>query len=168
MRRRHLLSCVALLLASAACAAPPAADATPGAATVPDPAAIRATIEATEKQWSDAYRRGDTAALGALYTEDAASIPPSGEWQRGREAVAKQSLSEHDSVTVETREDVTEEVTVAGDYAVEVGHFAWTGKAKNGGAARGASGRYMVLWRKDADGTWRLYRDLGATAPAMN
>ena len=170
MRRRPLLSCVALLLASAACAAPPAADATPAAAAAaaPDPAAVRATIEATEKQWSDAYRRGDAAALGALYTEDAASIPPSGEWQRGREAVAKQSLSEHDSVTVETREDVTEEVTVAGDYAVEVGHFAWTGKSKNGGAARGASGRYMVVWRKDADGTWRLYRDLGATARTTN
>ena len=29
-----------------------------------------------------------------------------------------------------------------------------------------SSGRYMVLWRKDADGIWRLQRDIGTEAPA--
>ena len=53
-----------------------------------------------------------------------------------------------------------------GDHAVEVGHYSWTGTSKKGGAMRGESGRYMVLWRKDADGTWRLVRDIGSMAPA--
>ena len=167
MQRMHLLPFIALSIAIAGCTSQPAADATPAspaAAAAPDPAALRATIEATEKQWSAAYMKGDAAAIAALYSEDAATIPASGEWRRGRDAIAKQTQSELDTVTVTTREDVTEEVTVAGDYAVEVGHYAWTGTSKKTGAARGEKGRYIVVWHKDADGTWRLYRDIGVTA----
>ena len=143
-------------LALAACTPTPAA-----APAAPDPAAVRATIESTEKQWSAAYLKGDGTAVAALYAEDGASVQPSGDWSRGRVAIAKQVQSELDSVNVATREDITEEVTMAGDYAVEIGHYAWTGKAKKSGAARSANGRYMVVWRKDADGTWRLFRDIG-------
>jgi ketosteroid isomerase-like protein len=30
-----------------------------------------------------------------------------------------------------------------------------------GGKPRRISGRYVVLWRKDTDGVWRLHRDMG-------
>jgi hypothetical protein len=62
----------------------------------------------------------------------------------------------------EMREDIAEEVIPAGDkFAVEVGHYSWQGTSKASKQPRGASGRYMVLWRKDADGVWRLHRDIG-------
>lgn len=163
---RHYLP-ILLVLASLGCDAKPAADAaaaTTPAAAAPDTAAIRATITSTEKQYSEAYKKGDGAAVAALYSTDAASVPAQGEWSRGRDAIAKQNQTTLDAVTVDTREDVPEEVTVMGDHAVEIGHYAWTGKAKKGGAARGEAGRYMALWHKDTDGTWRLSRDIAAVA----
>jgi uncharacterized protein (TIGR02246 family) len=150
----------------AACSSPPAKEAVAAAPPAPDTAAIRATITSTEKQWSAAYMKGDGAGVAALYTEDAASVPLSGEWKRGRDAIAKDEMSTLGSYDIVSREDIPEEVTVTGDYAVEIGHFAWKGKAKKGGAIKSESGRYVVLWRKDADGTWRIHRDIGATAPA--
>ena len=152
-----------LFFVAAGCAAP-SPEATPPATPAPDPAAVRASIEATEKQWSAAYVKGDVAAIGALYSEDAASIPASGEWSRGRDAIAKDLQPVLDSVTILTREDITEEVTMAGDYAIEVGHYSWTGTAKKDGKPRGEKGRYMVLWKKAADGTWQAYRDMGTAA----
>ena len=168
MSRTHAFHTLALAVVVAGCSAKPAdqsATAAPAAAA-PDPAAVRATIEATEKQWSAAFLKGDAAAVAALYADDAATVPPAGEWARGRDGITKLEQAQFDSVNATAREDITEEVTVVGnDYAVEIGHYSWTGTAKKGGAARGESGRYMVLWKKGADGSWKLYRDLGAAAP---
>jgi uncharacterized protein (TIGR02246 family) len=163
MSRTSLRSTCLLLFIAAGCAAP-TPEATPPAAPAPDPATVRATIEATEKQWSAAYIKGDAAAIGALYSEDGASIRPSGEWARGPAAIGQDMQPVFDSVNVLTREDITEEVTVAGDYAVEIGHYSWTGTAKKGGKPRGEKGRYMVLWKKGADGTWKAHRDIGSAA----
>ena len=111
-------------------------------------------------------RRPDAAAIGALYTEDAASIQPAGDWNRGRAAIAAQMQSQFDSTTFTAREDITEEVIPAGpDYVFEVGQYRATGTAKVGGKEVSNAGRYVVLWRKDADGVWRIHRDLGADAP---
>src|SRR5262249_1528258 len=120
-----------VLLALASCTAKPAAPpAVPAPPPPPDPAAIRATIESSEKAWSAAYLKGDGAAIAALYTEDGIAIPPTGDLARGRDAIAKLNQAAFDTVSVSAREDITEEVTVAGDYAIEVGHFSWAGTSK--------------------------------------
>jgi uncharacterized protein (TIGR02246 family) len=153
-----------LILAVVGCAAP-AADvpATPAL----DAAAMRDTITAREKEWSAAFLAGDAAAIGSMYTEDGASIQPAGEWSRGREAIAAQLKAQLDTINVTAREDVPEEVIVAGDHIVEFGRYSYTGTTKKGNKAISGVGRYVVLWRKDADGVWRLHRDLGSEAPKM-
>ncbi len=163
------LSALAMLLALTACQTRPAGEAQFGGAvttTAEDLAEVRATIEAAEKQWSAAYLAGDAAGIANLYAENAASIPAAGEWNRGRAGIAKDMQAQFDTVTVTAREDITEEVILAGDHAFEVGHYSWTGTSKKSGAALSGKGRYVVLWRKGADGTWRIYRDMGTEASA--
>jgi ketosteroid isomerase-like protein len=70
-----------------------------------------------------------------------------------------------DTLAVTAREDITDEVFPAGDYVVEIGHYSYQGTGKAGNKPRSAAGRYMVLWRKDADGVWRIHRDIGNEAP---
>ncbi len=165
MIHRRGLPSILLISALASCAAP-APPATPAAPPM-DVAAIKDSIQAREKMWSAAFLAADGAAVAALYTEDAASIPTSGDWSRGREAIAKTQVAQFDSTTFTSREDITEEVIPAGpDHLFEVGHYSSAGTAKVGGKPRTSSGRYVVLWRKDADGVWRIHRDLGAEAPA--
>jgi ketosteroid isomerase-like protein len=73
--------------------------------------------------------------------------------------------AQFDSTTFTAREDITEEVTPAGDYAIEIGHYSFEGTSKIDKTPRSGAGRYMVLWRKDADGAWRLLRDIGSEVP---
>lgn len=54
-----------------------------------DDAAIRDVV----KRYVDARDRGDAAAIGALFTEDADQLTSSGEWRRGREALVRGTLS---------------------------------------------------------------------------
>ena len=154
-----------LLLALAACAAPaktPEAPSSPPA----DLAALRDAIQEREKEWSAAFLAGNAAGVAALYTEDGAQVQPSGDWFRGREAIAKSLQAQFDTLAVTAREDITEEVFAAGDYVVEIGRYSYQGSSKAGNKPRSAAGRYMVLWRKDTDGVWRLHRDIGNDAPA--
>ncbi len=150
-----------LLFTLAACQAP-----APEPPPPVDVAALKDAIQALEKQWSAAFLAADAAAISNLYTEDAASIQPSGDWNRGRAAIAAQMQPQFDSATYTAREDITEEVIAVGpDYVFEVGQYRSAGTAKVGGKEISATGRYVVLWRKDADGVWRIHRDLGADAP---
>jgi uncharacterized protein (TIGR02246 family) len=150
-----------LLLTLAYCAAPGAK--APQASA--DPAALRDTIQAREREWSAAFLAGNAAGIAALYTEDGATVQASGEWSRGRDGITKSMQAQFDTLAVTAREDITEEVTPAGEYAVEIGHFSSQGTSKTDKSPRTSAGRYMVLWRKDADGVWRLHRDIGNEVP---
>jgi len=41
-------------------------------------------VLAMNKQWMDAYSRGDAIGVGAFYTDDAQSLPPNRKRKRGR------------------------------------------------------------------------------------
>lgn len=169
MSGRRSLRSLLLMLTLAACAAPAKApEGAPDAPSSPPPdvAALRDTIQAREKEWSAAFRAGNAAGVAALYTEDGAQVQASGDWFRGRDAIAKAMQAQFDTLAVTTREDITEEVFPAGDYVVEIGKYSYQGTSKAGNKPRSATGRYMVLWRKDTDGVWRLHRDIGSEAPA--
>jgi uncharacterized protein (TIGR02246 family) len=161
--RRWLRSLRFVLLTTAACAAPAKA---PDAPAV-DPAALKDAIQAREKEWSAAYLAGNGTAIAALYTEDGASIQPVGDSWNGRAAIAKGEQAGLDTLAVTAREDIAEEVIPAGaDHAIEIGHYSYQATSKASKKPVSSSGRYMVLWRKDADGVWRLQRDIGTEAPA--
>jgi uncharacterized protein (TIGR02246 family) len=160
MRGHGSLVSLVLLLTFTQCAAPAKA---PEAAV--DPAALRDTIQAREREWSAAFLAGNAAGVAALYTEDAAQVQASGDWFRGRDGITRGMQAQFDTLAVTAREDITEEVIAAGDYAVEIGHYSYEGTSKTDKSSRSAAGRYMVLWRKDADGAWRLHRDIGTESP---
>ncbi|HEX9892981.1 MAG TPA: SgcJ/EcaC family oxidoreductase, partial [Gemmatimonadales bacterium] len=130
-----------------------------------DPTALRDAIQAREREWSAAFLAGNAAGVAALYTEDGAQVQPSGDWFRGHDGITKAMQAQFDTLAVTTREDITDEVFAAGDYAVEIGHYSYQGMSKTDSTPRSAAGSYMVLWRKDADGVWRLHRDIGSEAP---
>ena len=99
-----------------------------------------------------AINAGDAAAAAALYTEDAAILPPGaprfdraegveGYWRAGIEGGL------HDLALT------TLEVEAFGDTATEVG----TVRARMGDTA--LAGKYVVIWKNTPSG-WKLHRDI--------
>jgi uncharacterized protein (TIGR02246 family) len=121
-------------------------------------------IKAASAKFEDAFNGGDGAAVGALYTEHAAVLPPDGARVDGNAAIAEfwqgaidAGLKDLDLQTVE--------VLDAGDLAVEVGKVSLTTSGSVGKAVP-VAGKYIVVWQRGDDGSWRLHRDIWNFDPA--
>ena len=96
--------------------------------------------------------------MAALYTEDAALFPPGTGRVDGKPQVEAFWKAHMDSGLGDV-ELTTVELVEAGEVATEVGIVKATVPSDDGGRVP-VTGKFMVLWRKGADGTWRLHRDI--------
>lgn len=124
---------------------------------------VRAAIEKANAKFSEAFARGDAKALAAMYTTDAIAFPPDSEMVRGNEAIGAFWKAAHDS-GVRGAVPTAVEVERSGDTAYEVGTVAVTIQP-DGKAATTEVAKYVVVWKRQADGTWKLHRDIWNSLP---
>jgi uncharacterized protein (TIGR02246 family) len=116
-----------------------------------DEQSIRALIET----WMRATLSGDTATVLSLMTEDVVFMVP-GREPFGREVFEAAASSANASRMEGTNEVV--EIQVLGDWAFARTHIDLTVTPPVGEPVR-RSGYTLTLYRKEADGSWRLARD---------
>jgi len=129
-----------------------------------DTAEVRQAIEAINKQWEDAVKRGDAAAIAALYTEEARVLPQDGPTLVGREAIQNFQQSYIDAGFNDFRL-TTLEVGVVRDLAYEIGEYALTIQPEEGEAIRD-QGKYVVVWKRE-NGEWKLDVDIFNSSPPL-
>ena len=100
---------------------------------------------------------GDAALAAAAFTDDAVMLTPDGSRIDGREPIQEVLQSIVDAGITYTRIDVTD-LDVDGSMAWNVGTFEAQIPGENGTSSIEA-GTYAVVWRKDADGAWRIKVD---------
>ena len=116
-----------------------------------DEQAIREVVET----WVRASRSGNTATVLSLMTKDAVFMVP-GREPFGREAFEVAAAGEGASQIDGTNEIV--EIQVLGDWAFTRNRIDLTVTPPTGEPVR-RSGCTLTLFRKEADGRWRLARD---------
>lgn len=158
---RHLVSAataLGLALALAACAPAPPPDTTAEDTTA---------INQIRFDWAAAYNAGDIDTLVGMYTDDYVDYPNDAPTYAGLDALRasfEQQLTGMDASTTIT----SEELLLLGDHAVDRGTFETVLAPEGGGDPVSVSGRYMVVLRREADGSWKLMRGMDNTAaPAM-
>ncbi len=119
---------------------------------------VRREIEKANHRFGEGIRKGDAPAVGALYAEDALLMPPNMEMIRGRagttgfwDGAIKMGVKDAILTTVELHRE--------GPTVEEVGRYLLKIQPE-GQAPFEDQGKYVVLWKQDKDGTWRLYRDI--------
>jgi len=130
-----------------------------------DPAQLREAIEAVNAQAMEALRAGDAASYLALYTDDATILPPGAAMAQGLDAVREYWLASfaEGGFTLNLN---TVSVDGAGQFAYEIG--TWSMPIGEGESSVVEQGKYLAVWKRGADGTWKLHADIWNTsAPAM-
>ena len=116
-----------------------------------DERAIRELVDS----WMEASRRGDTAAVLELMTDDVLFMTASRE-PFGKEAFRELSEAMR-GVRIEGRAEI-QEIEVLGDRAWIRNHIDLT-LAPPAGEPLRRSGYTLTILRKGDDGRWRLFRD---------
>jgi uncharacterized protein (TIGR02246 family) len=124
----------------------------------------RAAIEEANTKFSEAFGRGDSKALAGMYTSDAIAFPPDREMIRGNEAIGEFWKTTRNS-GVKTATLTTLDVERNGDVAYEVGRVSLTIQPE-GKEPTTAAAKYVVVWKRQADGSWKLHRDIWNSLPS--
>lgn len=119
-----------------------------------DMAQVRQAIEAADAKFCEAFNAGDAAALAALYTEDGIMMPPNHVMVQGKVAIEEYGTTLA-SMGVSGLSLTTVDVMQAGDMVIELAKYTVT---IPGGLQD--SGKGLVVWKKDVDGSWKLHRDI--------
>jgi uncharacterized protein (TIGR02246 family) len=141
-----------------------AAPVSPVAATT-DPGAVRRSIDSLNADAAQALERGDTTAMVAHYTDDAIVMMPNMPAFRGRDAYRSGVARMLKEMSVTDAAFTTEDVMVSGDLAVETGTYAMTMQPRRGGAMKD-TGKYITVWRRQSDGSWKIVRDISNADPS--
>ena len=131
--------------------------------TRPEEAHDVAAITEAARAFSAAYERGDAAAMAALYTPDATIFPSGADAIAGREAIRRYwTLPPGSRVTLHRSTPTA--IEVEGDAAYDHGVYEIAGE--RGGEAWGPTrGKYVIVWKRQPSGTWRMHLDIWNSGP---
>ena len=123
-----------------------------------DSAQVQKSIEEACVKYGEAIREANVADVASVYTFDATIIPPDGEMIKGKQAI-EEFYKKLFQIGMKEGVLTTIEVGGSGDTAYEIG------KSKvliqpEGQAAIQDSTRYLVIWKHQADGTWKVHVDI--------
>ena len=136
------------------------------AAPTTDPAAVRRAIDSTNAILTDALTKKDAAAQSAMYDPEAMVMWSNMPAWKGRSEIQANVTKMFEEVDFKDVKFTTQDVDVSGDLAVETGTYVMTVVPK-GAPAMPDEGKYITVWKRQGDGTWKVYRDISNSSKAM-
>ncbi len=155
MTLRNLFLCVfALTLISTLTACRPARTPEPKR----DVAVETRAIDTLRSQFANAYSAGDAVAAAACFTDDAIGMFPNQAAIEGKQAIQEwlEGVFKENAVKMA---HTPLETQVTGDWAYERGNITIAVTPKAGAPAE-MSLKYVVILKRQPDGSWKVYRDI--------
>jgi len=100
---------------------------------------------------------GNLERVLALYTDDVILMPPGGDIIRGKPAAREhyRNIFQHTELDLTF---VSEETQAVGDWAFDRGTTRGRAVPRSGGTATPIDDKYLMILKRQADGTWRIAR----------
>jgi uncharacterized protein (TIGR02246 family) len=144
--------------------APATSATTQTAAPASEEAAARKSIDAGNRRYLATLRGGDANGYAALYTIDGIQMPSSGRpIGRGRAVILRQTADDLKTTNYLGGSIVTTNVAVFGTTAYETCRYTFTYQEK-GKQPASVTGRYFVVWERQATGEYLIKVDAGFPA----
>lgn len=131
-----------------------------------DTASISAFIDREARRFENAIANGNIAELGEMYAPDAALMEPHFPAIHGRQHIEEFWLGARQAGMRSVRVNITD-VEVVGEIAIELGTYQLAVEPP-GQPPVVDDGKYMLLWKLQPSGDWKIYRHMANTnAPAL-
>ena len=156
--------CIAMLALSALACSPKAAENSADSAgrqlsATPDRAEVKRGIDSALARFRDGIMTGDTAKIISAYTADAIVLAPNLPLARGHAGIGQLFTGMLSAYTFTAAKMTTLDLILTGEYAIETGTFEMTMRPKTG-ASIADVGKYVSVWQKQSDGSWKMVRDI--------
>jgi uncharacterized protein (TIGR02246 family) len=120
-----------------------------------------AVIKRLYEDWKAPWEAGDAAAVAAFYANDAIQMPANEPDVIGKDAWKVSLQAFFDQFTVKSDASEVLEAEVAGDLAFARGTYMITVTPKAGGKPTQYSGKFVHIFKRQPDGSWKIYRAIG-------
>jgi uncharacterized protein (TIGR02246 family) len=121
---------------------------------------VRSAIDKGNAQWVEGWAKGDAQMIASIFAEDGVQLSASGKLIKGRQQIMERQKTAMAGADPGVKVTVTTtHVWLDGDTAYETGKYKYeyTEKGKPGKD----EGRYVTIWKRQKDGSWKLAMDMG-------
>lgn len=129
------------------------------AAPETDADAARADVARAAEGYMQAVQDLDASAVAGFWAPDGILMSDDSPGLEGRAEVREYTERVYPSLDVLHAELGNREIEVWGDVAMEITTFAATIRPKDG-RAQEQTGRYLFIWKRQPDGSWKIWRGL--------
>ena len=160
MKWTRLMTAVCLLMLGACAPAPEPPKPAPAGPTPADTAAINKLRD----DFLAAFNANDAVKVADLFSEDAVMLPADRPAAEGRAAIQ----AYEQSIFSAFKAGITlgsQETQFEGNWAFDRGTYEMTLAPKAGGNEMKVSGKYLVLIKRQPDGSWKVFRDMDNSMP---
>src|SRR5439155_15664095 len=109
-----------------------------------DSGSVRQEIDRTNRQFEQAFNRGDVAGAVSVYPDDAKVLPPDAAMVSGRSAIQQFWEGDRSAMGIQEAKLATRDLQVSGDTAYEIGEATLKLQSAS------ASVKYVVVWKRTA------------------
>ena len=119
-----------------------------------------AAIKKLHEEIDAAINAGDLDSFVSCFTDDAVRMPPNMPALVGKDAYRDMVQYFFEQNTGIEHDITTEEVIVCGDWAFARGTYTITFTPKAGGKPIRGIGKWMDIYKRQLDGSWKCYRNI--------
>ena len=129
-------------------------------ATSPTLAEARKAIDKGNAQWVEAWDKADASLLASLFADDGVMLESNGKFSKGPKQILEQQKPAMEAAGKGVKATVTTvDLWLDGNTAYETGKYSYqfskTGKPVT------EEGRYVTIWKRQANGSWKIVTDMG-------
>jgi ketosteroid isomerase-like protein len=121
---------------------------------------MRKNFDKMNDKFGKALMDGDYNTIASFYTDDAISLPSYEPMWRGKDAILEGNKKDVDSGTkYHSFNARTTDFFSSGDITYEIGTYELTFTLPNMTTEMKDHGKYLNVWQKQSDGSWKLKAD---------
>src|SRR4030095_4525332 len=120
----------------------------------------RKAIDKGNAQWVEAWDKADASLIASLFAEDGVMLGRNGKVLKGPQQVRERRKTVLEAVGKVAKATVTTvDLWLDGPTGYETGTYSY--KYQEKGKSVTDEGRYVTIWRRQSDGTWKIIVDMG-------